>query len=212
MRWFAMGVLASLCAACATPAPPDAAPTTAQSVGPVDPVRIDRVRSQVPDGYEVTSYTGPPSPITLWGMGDGPVADPPECLALAVPPVDPTTTRGWSASGPGGIIYAVVAATTGPTDVDCPRWELTSTRSSATVTAIPAPALTAARSDGMKTEARTVVEGGTETHTHADTFVAHLDGHLGLVTVVTDPGATHPPLTTDFAADLFAETVAALRS
>jgi len=64
---------------------------------------------------------------------------------------------------------------------------------------------------GMRTEAATVVEGGTETRSHADTFVAHLEGYVCLVALVTDPGAPHPALAPDFASNLLAETVSALR-
>ncbi|MGE2833813.1 DUF5642 family protein [Mycobacterium sp. SMC-4] len=211
MRWLAGCALAVLCVACGTNPPQEPEPSTSASLRPVDPARIDRARGHVPDGYEVAAYHGAPSPIALWGLGDPVTADPPECLASAAPAVDPVTTRGWSASGPGGIIYAVVTAADAPPDVDCSRWQLASPRSTATVAAVPAPALVSARTDGMSAEVRTVVEGGTETHTHADTFVAYLDGYLCLVAVVTDPGATHPPLTNEFAADLLTETVAALR-
>ncbi|MGE2729670.1 DUF5642 family protein [Mycolicibacterium vaccae] len=213
MRWLAVCALAVLIAGCGQSPPQDTFSATTASIGPVNPARIDRARDQVPDGYEAAVYAGPPAPIALWGMGDSATAEPPECLRLAVPPVDLATAGGWSASGPGGIIYAVVAATTEPAHAgaDCPHWQVASARSTATVTDIPAPVIPSAQTEGMSTEARTVVEGGAETHTHAATFVADLGDYLCMVAVVTDPGATAPALTTEFAAGLLTETVAALR-
>lgn len=214
MRWVTAGVVLALCVSCGQPPPPTDTSTSA-TLQPINPARIDRARKHVPDGYEVAPFTGPPSPVALWGMADAVTADPPQCLALAAPAADPAAVRGWSASGPGGIIYAVVAASQTTADPglarDCGDWRITSARSSATVTSVDAPAVAAADTNGMRTEARTVVEGGTETRTHADTFVAYLDGHLSFVAVVTDPGATHPALTPAFAANLLTETVAALR-
>ena len=63
----------------------------------------------------------------------------------------------------------------------------------------------------MVTEAKTVVEGGTETNSRAHTFTAYLGDYLAFVTVVTDPGSPNPPLGQDFAAALLVKTVSALR-
>ena len=63
----------------------------------------------------------------------------------------------------------------------------------------------------MVSDATTVVEGGTETHSRAATFSAYLDGHVAYVAVVTDPGSAGPALGPDFAATLLAKTVSALR-
>jgi hypothetical protein len=63
----------------------------------------------------------------------------------------------------------------------------------------------------MATAATTVVEGGTETHSSADTFVAYLTDHVVYVTVVTDPGSSAPALGAPFAADLLVKTVATIR-
>ncbi|UXA17158.1 DUF5642 family protein [Mycobacterium sp. SMC-4] len=215
MRWLAAWALVPLCVACGQTSSPQPDTSAAVAVQPVNPARIDRARDLVPDGYEVARYSGPASPISLWGLRDAASADPPHCLALGAPTVDPATVRGWSASGAGGIIYAVAAATPDRPDAGliggCRDWQVTAAPSSATVTEIPAPAVDSAVVYGMSTQARTVVEGGTETGMHADTFVAYLDGHVCFVTVVTDPGAGHPALTPDDAADLLTETVAALR-
>jgi hypothetical protein len=63
----------------------------------------------------------------------------------------------------------------------------------------------------MSSDATTRVEGGTETHSHADTFTAYLGDYVTYVTVVTDPGTAGPRLDADFAAGLLTKTVTALR-
>ena len=64
---------------------------------------------------------------------------------------------------------------------------------------------------GLSTATTTVVEGGTETRSHADTFIAYLGDYVAFVTVVTDPGSPDPALGQDFAAELLVKTVSALR-
>ncbi|MDY6996168.1 MAG: DUF5642 family protein [Actinomycetota bacterium] len=217
MRLFAPAVLALVCAACAPPAEPPAPSTTAQ-LTVVDPTRIDRARDLLPAGYEVVDHTGPAGPITVWGLdGDAP-SQPPRCRELAAPAVDPASAHGWSASGPGGILYAVVAATAsadvapGPELLaDCRHWTAASGHTSATVTAVSAPDIAAAETVGLATSTTTVVEGGTETRSQADTFIAHLGDHVCFVVLVTDPGSPYPALDAGFAAGLLVETVATLR-
>ena len=172
----------------------------------------------LPEGYEVTPYTGGPTATALWGLREPAQADPPQCAELSAPTVDAASARGWSASGPGGIAYAVVVADPAGAPpgaeqamADCPGWTVSSGPTTATVTQVPGPVIDAARTMGMRSEATTVVEGGTETRSHADTFVAYLQGWVCLVALVTDPGAPHPALAPDFASDLLAETVSALR-
>ena len=200
----ALVALGTVCAGCAG-APESAPPagTTAPDLT-VEPARIDRARHALPPGYEVTPYTGAPTPLAVWGLA-GPVeAQPAQCVELAAPPVRPDSAQGWSASGPGGIIYAEAAA--------CQSWTATAGHTSATVRELPAPALEAAHTVGMATAATTVVEGGTETRADADTFVAHLGQFVCFVALVTDPGSAYPRLDAAFAADLVVETVSALRS
>jgi len=115
VRLFALLASLSLwvaaCGQTPTSAPP-AAPT--DSSASVNPARIERVRTELPSGYEVTALPGRAVPVALWGLGPGWTADPPRCGVLA-DPVDGTaaaTTRGWSASGAGGIVYAVLAGST----------------------------------------------------------------------------------------------------
>jgi Domain of unknown function (DUF5642) len=209
--------LTLMSAACGQPSESVPSPTaTAPANLEVNPARIDRVREVLPDGYEVSNYRGPPVPFALWGFRDPPVSDPVQCAVLGAPAVDAATAKGWSASGPGGIVYAVVAdAASGPPDpallAECGRWTAVSGRTTGTVTGIPGPAVDAAETVGMTTTAVTVVEGGTETRSRTETFVAHLGRHLCFVAVVTDPGSPLPALGPGFASDLLAETVSTLR-
>jgi hypothetical protein len=213
----AVVALLAICpAACGTAErPPDQVPSSEATVK-IDPTRIDRARTALPTGYEIADLDGPVGPITAWGYGPRWTADPPICAALADPTADATSTDGWSASGPGGIVYAVVAAAPGgahPTVIDeCGRWTISGGRTTGTVTLEPAPAIEDAPTVAMATSNRTVVEGGTETHSHADTVTAYLGDYVAFVSVVTDPGSPNPQLGSDFTADLMAETVSRLRS
>lgn len=213
-----VGTLLLACAACGSAPPgPTAAPTSsAQADLTVDPARIDRARAALPDGYEVSGYTGPPALFPIWGFRDAPVSEPAQCAVLGAPSVDAATARGWSASGPGGIVYAVIADSAAPAPdpavlADCAQWTVSSGRTTGTVTGLAAPEIDAADTIGMSTAVVTVVEGGTQTRSQAETFVAHLDRYLCFVAVVTDPGSPHRTLGAEFAADLLAETVSTLR-
>jgi Domain of unknown function (DUF5642) len=216
VRLFALLAALSLCVAACGQSPPSA-PTTATSGASraVNPARIDRVRADLPSGYEVAALSGRAAPVTFWGLGFDWAADPPRCGALADPVADAATTRGWSASGAGGIVYAVVAgsaATLDPSLTDeCRQWTVSAGRTSGSVTMVAAPAIDGATTVGLSTTATTVVEGGTETHSHADTFTAYLGGYVAFITVVTDPGSPNPALGQDFATELLVKTVSALR-
>jgi len=207
-------LLAAGCGSSDDPTPSTSTPTTDASAQ-VNPARIDRARDDLPDGYEVADLTGPVRPTALWGFGTLWSAEPPQCGPLADPVVDPASTKGWSGSGPGGIVYAVVAESTAGLDpavtAECGHWELSAGQANGTVSLTAAPAIENADTVAMATVTTTVVEGGTETHSHADTVTAYLDGHVAFVTVVTDPGSPHPQLGADFAAALMVKTVAALR-
>ncbi|VCT91620.1 hypothetical protein MHAS_03337 [Mycolicibacterium hassiacum DSM 44199] len=199
-------------AGCGTSGAPGAAEPTPPAI---DPARIERVRAELPPEYETAALSGAISPVDQWGLGAHRAADPPQCAALGAPAADAASARGWSASGTGGIVYAVVAAAPDPPaaalTADCAHWSVAAGSSSARVESVPPPAIDDAETIAMAVEVATVVEGGTETHAHADTVTAYLDGHVVVVTVVTDPGAAHPQLSNGFAADLTARTVAALR-
>jgi len=218
VRLFALLASLSLwvaaCGQTPTSAPP-AAPT--DSSASVNPARIERVRTELPSGYEVTALPGRAVPVALWGLGPGWTADPPRCGVLA-DPVDGTaaaTTRGWSASGAGGIVYAVLAGSTATLDPslidECGQWTVSGGHTSGTVAFAAAPAIDGAVTVGLTTLTTTVVEGGTETHSHADTFTTYLRDYVVFVTFVSDPGSPNPPLGQDFAADLLVKTVSALR-
>ncbi len=219
MRRFALVqalVISFAVAACGqNPASP-AASTTASSRANahVNPANITRARVGLPPGYEVADLGGPASPVAFWGLGPGWVAEPPQCGVLAAPAGADSTTKGWSASGPGGIVHDAII---GPATVDpavlaeCGQWTVTSGNTTGTVSLLDAPAIEGATTVGMATDAKTVVEGGTETTSAASTFSAYLDGYLVFVTVVTDPGSPNPPLGQEFAAELLVKTVSALR-
>jgi hypothetical protein len=76
---------------------------------------------------------------------------------------------------------------------------------------VAAPVIDGATTVGLATTTTTTVEGGTETHSRADTFTAYLTGYVAFVTVVTDPGSPNPSLGQDFAAELLVKTASALR-
>ncbi|MDT5230130.1 MAG: hypothetical protein QOI39_630 [Mycobacterium sp.] len=180
----------------------------------MNPARIDRVRTELPSGYEVAALSGRAAPIAFWGLGPDWTADPQRCSALADPVAGGATTRGWSASGAGGIVYAVVATSAAILDqsliAECGQWTVSAGRTSASITLVAAPAIDGADTVGLSTTATTAVEGGTETHSHADTFSAYLGDYVAFVTVVTDPGSPNPALGQDFAAELLVKTVSAL--
>jgi hypothetical protein len=217
VRLFALLAALSLwVAACAET--PSSAPSTASpgSSSQVNPARIDRVRTELPSGYEVAGLPGRvATPVAFWGLGLDWTADPQRCGALADPAAGAETTRGWSASGAGGIVYAVVAASEATLDPalldECGQWTVSAGRTSGNVSLVAAPAIDGAATVGLSTTATTAVEGGTETHSHADTFTAYLSGYVAFVTVVTDPGSPNPALGQEFAGELLVKTVSALR-
>jgi hypothetical protein len=216
MRLFGLfAALVLFAAACGRSPSPAPSETRSTSSARVNPARIERVRADLPTGYEVSALSGRAAPVLFWGLGLGWAADPPRCGALADPAADASTTRGWSASGVGGIVYAVAAQTRADLDptvvAECGAWTLTSGRTSASVTLVAAPAIDGAATVGMSVATTTVVEGGTETHSHADSFTAYLGDYVAIITVVTDPGSPNPALGQEFAADLLVKTVSALR-
>jgi hypothetical protein len=215
VRLFALLAGLSVCAAACAHAPPSMPSTATSSTAPLNPARIERIRAELPSGYEVAAVSGAAAPVALWGFGPDWLADPARCGVLGNPAAGAKSTRGWSASGAGGIVYAVVADAKAALDPalidDCGRWTVSAGHTSGTVGFIPAPAIDGAATVGLTTSTGTVVEGGTQTHSHADTFTAYLDGYVVFITVVSDPGSSNPPLGQQFAANLLAKTVSALR-
>jgi Domain of unknown function (DUF5642) len=222
MRLFASIAALALCTAgCGQPPGPASSASSAvpssQSVQ-VKPANIAKVRGDLPAGYEVADIAGRATPAAMWGFGPGWTAEPQQCGALADPVVDGAVTRGWSASGGGGIVNAVVTGSPpAPVGLDpvliaeCAHWSLSAGHTSGGVTFIAAPAIDGVATVGLSTAITTVVEGGTETRAHADTFTAYLGDYVAFITVVTDPGSPNPPLGQDVAAELLVKTVSALR-
>ncbi|MDV3129008.1 DUF5642 family protein [Mycobacterium sp. 21AC1] len=218
MRVIAAAVALALgLTACGQPPAPNtpSTPGASSTAKMVNPARIDRVRADLPAGYEVAEIDRRATPVSLWGFGPNWSADPADCATVAAPAVDTATGRGWSASGAGGIVYAVVTRAAAPPDPaladECEQWTVSGGHATGTVNAITAPAIDGAVTSAMATAVTTVVEGGTETRSHADTFTADLGDYHCFVTVITDPGSPNPPLSADFAADLLVKTVSALR-
>ena len=219
MRIFAVAVVLTLCAACGQPEPP--APSSSYSSGDatssatIDPAKVGRTRTALPPGFEVADVTGRVAPVAMWGLGAQWTAEPSACGVLADPLVDPVSVRGWSASGPGAIVYVVAAAApVGLDDVaraECGEFTVLAGHTSGTVSMVDAPPIDDAQTLTLRADTVTVVEGSTETRSHADTFTAYLPGHVAYVTVVTDPGSAEPGLPADFGATLLSSTVSALR-
>jgi hypothetical protein len=221
MRLLASIAMVALCAAACGQSP---APTATRSAAPssspvhVRPANIAKVRGDLPAGYEVADIAGRTAPASGWGFGPGWTAEPPQCAALADPVTDGAVTRGWSASGGGGIVNAVVTGSPGAAVrldhaliAECAQWNLSAGHTSGDVTFAAAPDIDGVATVGLSTAITTVVEGGTQTRAHADTFIAYLGDYVAFVTVVTDPGSPNPPLGQDFAAELLEKTVSALR-
>ncbi|WP_328360377.1 DUF5642 family protein [Mycobacterium sp. NBC_00419] len=180
----------------------------------VDPANIKRVRPLLPPDYEIADVVAPVSIAGQWGFGPGFTADPAPCATLADPAAADAGARGYSASGRGGTVYVVVAAAGAPAGGlldDCGQWTMTFAHTSGTVTLAEPPRVDGADTVAMTTATRTVVESGSETNGQASTAQAYLDGYVVIVTLVTDPGSSHPPLDTRFVDDLLAQTVTALR-
>lgn len=216
MRVFAYCVAVALCAACgqsAAPAPPGAySPLAAPAA--LNPARVERVRAFLPTGYEFAALPSQTAPVALWGFGQAWTADPSPCGVFADSAGD-GLVHGWSASGPGGIVYAVVVDATVGMDQTlvqtCGAWSLSAGHTSGIVNLVDPPVIDGAATLGMIADATTTVEGGIETHSHAKMFIAYLGDHAAYVTVVTDPGSSAPSLGIGVASDLLVSTVAAIR-
>lgn len=216
----AAAALALLSLAACAPAPaPHSVPPAPGRTGAVDPGKVRRVRHDLPPGYEVAPVANISAPEAIWRLGDAPSAVPAPCAALADPGAGHgDAPQGFSASGPGGTVYAVVVPVppgTRPPDgsvlEQCHSWTMTGGRSHARVRLVGAPRIAAVPTLGMTAELSTSVEGGSEIDSQATTFVAYLSGYTAFTTLVVDPGAPHPPLPAQFAADLLVKTVSAVQ-
>ncbi|HZA09916.1 MAG TPA: DUF5642 family protein [Mycobacterium sp.] len=201
----------------AGPQTPTPSKSSATQAVHVTPSNIRRVRAAFPPGYELAEIAHAPSPAGYWGLGRTWTADPAPCSALANPVSGDEPPQGLAGSGPGGIIYAVVAASTTPLVLDpavvaaCPQWSMNAGRTTAAVELTAAPQVDAAATVGMAAATRTVVEGGTETASQIQTVSAYLDDYLAFVVVVTDPGSPQAQLPPELAATLLVRAVAELR-
>ncbi|SPM30950.1 DUF5642 family protein [Mycobacterium terramassiliense] len=222
MRPFWIGVPLVLLAACAqspAPTPSTTTSTTAHSAA-VNPANIKRVVRDLPPNYEVT--TGIPSgvsPRVIWSLEADARAVPPQCAALADPGNGrDQTAQGFSASGAGGIVNAVVVALPGPVDLDrgvvgaCGRWTMSDGHTTATVNRVDAPHIEGAETLGMVADTKSSVESGTEIDSRAYAFTAYLGNYYAFTTLTTDPGSALPALPPQFVADLLVKTVSTLRS
>ncbi|MFL0240230.1 DUF5642 family protein [Mycobacterium sp. SMC-17] len=211
MRAVAWSVAVLLCAACGSTTPPTR-PTTPAAAKPADPAAIGRMRQHLPknlQGYEFGALPAPAVPTTFWGMSAGSAADPPDCAALMAAPAD--GVRGWSASGPGGIVYATAAPAAPALAGGCDTWTLSTARARAAVDLTDAPQVADARTLGMTAHITTSVENGAQTHSQATTLIAYVDTLAVSVTMVTDPGAVAPALPADLPATLLDAAVRSVR-
>ncbi len=186
----------------------------------VNPANIKRVVRELPPNYEVT--TGIPSgasPRVIWSLEADARAKPPQCATLADPGNGrDQSAQGFSGSGAGGIVDAVVVALPGPVDLDqgvvaaCGRWTMIDGHTTASVRLIDAPHIDGVATLGMVADTKSSVESGTEIDSRAYTFTAYLGNYYAFTTLITDPGSALPALPPQFAADLLVKTVSTLRS
>jgi Domain of unknown function (DUF5642) len=214
MRALAWSTAVLVCAACGSTTGPER-PTTSAAAKPADAAGIGRMRRQLPTdlrGYEFGALPAPAAPTTFWGMSSGSVADPEDCAALVAASTD--GVRGWSASGPGGIVYATAAPGAAPTPElvgGCHTWTLSTGRARAVIDLTDAPQIADARTLGLTAHITTSVENGAQTHSQATTLIAYVDTLAVSVTMVTDPGSVAPPLAADLPATLLDAAVRSVR-
>lgn len=201
-------LVAVLCAGCGRSGPAAKPTATAR---PADPAGIDRIRTRLPADYEIAPLPAPPMPATFWGVAPGWSSDPPDCGALADVGAG---ARGWSASGPGGIVYALVATGVEPAAEQrrqCAVWTLGG-RSTGAIAVADGPLIPDVPTMSLTADITTRVENGTETHSHARTLLAYVEALAISVTVVTDPGSGAPDLPESLPAELLGAAVQAIRS
>lgn len=215
-----LAVAAGLSGCAHNPSPPDPVSTSSSArvvSSHIDPGNLKRVRSALPADYEIAELTGPVSVAALWGFGAGWESRPEQCAVVADPAPDDPAARGLSASGPGGTIYVIVAATSEVVASNaeilevCRQWTMTFSHTTGAVELTQAPAIEGAATLSSALTARTAVESGMETDTEISTASAYLDGFVVTVTLLTDPGSRHAPLDPHFVNDLLGKTVTALR-
>jgi hypothetical protein len=220
MRPFVIGIHVLVLAACAHAPAPSATPTKSTvHNAPVNPANIKRVVRELPPNYEVT--TGIPSgasPRVIWSLEADARAKPPQCATLADPGNGrDQSAQGFSGSGTGGIVDAVVVTLPGPVELDqgvvaaCGRWTMSDDHTTASVRLIDTPHIDGVPTLGMVADTKSSVESGTEIDSRAYTFTAYLGNYYAFTTLTTDPGSALPALPPQFAADLLVKTVSTLR-
>jgi hypothetical protein len=181
----------------------------------VNPANIKRLRSALPSDYEIAEVRGPTSVAAQWGFGQGWTIDPAHCAALVDPSPNDPATQGFSASGPGGIVYAVVAqhGPAGPAPVagECGHWTMTFGHTTGTFELGDSPSTQGASTVVAHGLTRTAVESGTETHTQINAAYAYLAGYVVAISLITDPGSGHRPLDPGFVTELVGRAAAELR-
>lgn len=212
-------VAAGLSGCAHSPSPQEqvSSPSSRSASDHIDPGNLKRVRQALPAGYEKAELTGPISVAALWGFGAGWQSQPEQCAAVADPAAADPTARGLSASGPGGTVYVIVAATADVVASNaeirevCRGWTMTFSHTTGTAEMTEAPVIEGAATLSSSLTARTRVESGMETDTQISTASAYLEGFVVTVTLLTDPGSRHTPLDPHFVNDLLDKTVTALR-
>mgnify|MGYP000676830621 CR=1 FL=1 len=214
MRIVVIGVLLMALVGCGSPGPaPDAPTSSTATVAPtgIDPVRIKRIRAELPEGFEVADVAPDANLAGLAGYGGDWVADPPACAGL-LGPRETAETRGLSASGTGGTVYVTVMPVGGDPvqGVDCSDWTMSYQHSTARVQPAEAPQIDGATTAGLRADSVTAVESAARTESTIRWLTAEQDDQLVAVTVITTPGNEEGPLTDDYAAGLLVKAVAVL--
>lgn len=214
MRIVVIGVLLMALVGCGSPGPaPDAPTSSTATVAPtgIDPVRIKRIRAELPEGFEVADVAPDANLAGLAGYGGDWVADPPVCAGL-LGPRETAETRGLSASGTGGTVYVTVMPVGGDPvqGVDCSDWTMSYQHSTARVQPAEAPQIDGATTAGLRADSVTAVESAARTESTIRWLTAEQDDQLVAVTVITTPGNEEGPLTDDYAAGLLVKAVAVL--
>src|SRR6516165_8074313 len=220
----AIPVLALLLVACAHSSAPTPSGTSTKSPtthnAAVNPANIKRVVRELPPNYEVTTgITSGTSPMVIWSLEADAASKPAQCATLADPGSGrDQSAQGFSGSGTGGIVDAVVVALPGPVDLDhnlvaaCGRWTMIDGHTTAIARLTDPPHIDGVETIGMVTDTKASVESGTEIDSRVYTFTAYLGNYYAFTTLTADPGSALPALPPQFAADLLVKTVSTLRS
>lgn len=229
MLMFAVTAPVAGCSSPATEGPaagvsPASSSVTAPGGQSVNLANIKRIRSLLPAGYEISEVPGPVSVASGWGFGAGWSAAPEVCGRLVDPAPTDASAQGFAASGAGGIVYVMVSGVdpVSPEAIDqCRQWTMKFGHTTGTFEVSDTPEIDAVRdmagdtvtSDTVTIRGltRTSVESGTETHTQIAAAYTYVDGHVIVVSLITDPGSGHPALSPDFATELLTKATAVLR-